>query len=149
MIRGFFRRLVVLLGVAAFSVPSLSAEKQILRHIEWPSRDFYYIHIDEPEEIFQVSEYVGGEHENEYNFLGFSGDTFLIVIQSVDDGDPDFSFRGDGFKTYTYDRKEADIKGAYSVTVTHTHTWVSIGLSAHPAAEYVLTVKKVQEESEN
>jgi len=128
--------------MVVFSLPSLSSEKQILRHVEWASRDFYYIHLDEPEEVFEVREYVGGEHENEYNFLGFAGDTFLIVVRSVDDGEPTHVLRGKGYQAQSYKREESGIIGAYVVTVDSEHTWITIGVSAHPAAEYVLVVKK-------
>lgn len=114
--------------------PVASSERQVLRHIEALSRDHYYVHIDDPQMPFQARSIVGGEHENEYQILGFKGDTFLIVIQSLE-GEAGYSLRGDG-----YERQRGELGDI--VTVKDRHTWVSIGVSAHPYAEYILTVKK-------
>jgi len=116
------------------TTPVASSEKQILRHIEALSRDHYYVHIDDPQIPFQARSIVGGEHENEYRILGFQGDKYTIYIESIE-GEAGYSLRGAG-----YERQRGELGDI--VTVTDLHTWVSIGVSAHPYAEYVLTVKK-------
>ncbi|RTR38742.1 hypothetical protein EKG38_11270 [Shewanella canadensis] len=127
--------LVIFTVLLAGLAPSVaSSERQVLRHIEALSRDNYYVDIDDPTVPFQARDIVGGEHENEYHILGFQGDTFIIVVQSIE-GEAGYSLRGDG-----YDRQREELGDI--VTVKDRHTWISIGVSAHPYAEYILTVKK-------
>ncbi len=117
-----------------FSLPAFSANKQILRHIEALSRDYYYVNIEDPNTPFQTQDIVGGEHENVYHILGFPGETFIIVLQSIE-GEASYSLRGEGVNINR--RPKGDI-----VTVQDGHTWIRVGISAHPDAEYKLTVKK-------
>ncbi len=117
-----------------FSLPAFCANKQILRHIEGLSRDYYYVNIDDPNTPFNMQDIVGGEHENVYHILGFPGETFIIVLQSIE-GEASYSLRGEGVNIKR--RSKGDI-----VTVQDGHTWVRVGISAHPYAKYKLTVKK-------
>ncbi len=117
-----------------FSLPAFCANKQILRHIEDLSRDYYYVNIDDPNTPFNMQDIVGGEHENVYHILGFPGETFIIVLKSIE-GEASYSLRGEGVNIKR--RSKGDI-----VTVQDGHTWVRVGISAHPYAKYKLTVKK-------
>lgn len=118
------------------AMPAWSSEQQILRHIEALSRDYYYIDINDPNIPFQTQDIVGGEHETVYHILGFSNETFIIVMQSIE-GSVNYALRGDGFDIKR--RPDGDI-----VMVEEQHTWISIQVSAHPYAEYKLTVKKYE-----
>jgi len=135
MNRWFFRICTVLL--ASLPLPAAASESQILRHVEALSRDYYYVHIVDPAQPFRTQDIVGGEHENEYYILGFHGETFIIFIESIE-GEAGYSLRGEG-----YDRQRGKLGDM--ITVKDTHTWISIGVSATPYAEYNLTVKKYEQ----
>ncbi len=117
-----------------FSLPALCANKQILRHIEGLSRDYYYVNIEDVNTPFKTQDIVGGEHENIYHILGFPNESFIIVLQPIE-GEASYSLQGEGFNINS--RPKGDI-----VTVQDGHTWIRVEISAHPYAEYKLTVKK-------
>lgn len=117
-----------------FSQAPLCADTQILRHIEALSRDYYYINIDDVNIPFIAQDIVGGEHEKVYHILGFRNETFVIVLQNIA-AEAGYVLRGEGFNINR--RPKGDL-----VTITDNHAWISIGVWAHPYAEYKLTVKK-------
>ncbi|OLQ71675.1 hypothetical protein BIT28_12235 [Photobacterium proteolyticum] len=125
---------LISLMLVSRTMPVLASDSQILRHIEALSRDYYYVHIEKPARPFQVQDIVGGEHENKYHILGFKGDSFIISLESAE-GEAGYSLYGDGFERVR--EKHGD-----RVTVQGSQTWISIGVSATPYAEYILTVQK-------
>lgn len=116
------------------SPPVLCKDKHVFRHIESLSRDYYYLNIEDPNTPFSTQDIVGGEHEKVYHVLGFPNETFIIVLKNIS-GEASYALRGEGF--IINQRPKGDI-----VTIKDSHTWVSIGVSAHPFGEYKLTVKK-------
>ncbi|MGF1757143.1 hypothetical protein L4D76_04155 [Photobacterium sagamiensis] len=128
------KTLCIALGYACLASHAYSSDDQVLRHIKEVSRDYYYIHIDKPAEPFQIQDIVGGEHENQYHILGFWGERFSIAIESTE-GKAGYSLRGEGFNIIRTDAGD-------KVEVNDTHLWITIAVSAHPYAQYILTVKK-------
>lgn len=128
-----FIKVLTLLAIS-FALPTWSADTQILRHIEALSRDYYYVDIKDPNIAFQTQDIVGGEHEKVYYILGFADETFFVVMQDIE-GEVAYAVRGDGLRVNK--RAKGEI-----VTVEDNHAWISIAVSAHPYAEYKLTVKK-------
>lgn len=138
----FLFLLLLLLPIAVLSTPAYSAHGPLLRHVEGLSRDYFYIDLNRGDSTYQQQSIVGGEHENHYLILGFTGDRFKVDIQS-DDGNVGYIARDDSYVIESEIWSEEEQRMSITVKVIEQQTWIDVALSAHPFADYQLNVSRL------
>ncbi|MCP5078063.1 MAG: hypothetical protein GY951_08425 [Psychromonas sp.] len=115
---------------------------QLLQYTETLSRDHFYLHFDGKSQ-YRKQNIIGGEQQTAYHILGFEGDVFEVTVKSVE-GETHYSISGEGFKQ----RSNSNKQNSETITVSYQDheqpsTWVTIWVSAHPFAEYIIRVDKL------
>ncbi|WP_028866232.1 hypothetical protein [Psychromonas aquimarina] len=136
-------RALILMSLSFSAVTAEAKDPpQLLRHAETLSRDHFYLHFDENGR-YSKQNIIGGEHQTAYHMLGFESDVFQVTVKSLE-GEAMYSFSGEGFQH----NSNSGEPNTEIVTVLYQYygqpsTWVTIWLSAHPYAEYIITVDKL------
>lgn len=124
-----------------FLISSYSQADPLLKHSSALSRDYYYLRVDDKYRFYQISDKVGGEHENHYYILGFAGESFQIQIISETE-EIAYLLPSSGYRIQSQALDSKSAKMTYIVEVTAEWVWIDLRFSAHPYGEYQLRVTK-------
>ncbi len=124
---GLFLTLILLITISGCT-PS-----HVLHFKEDVSRDYTYIDFVRNPDPFVVRTSVGGEHIKTIKILSFEGDKFILeftnhqgeVMFNISDGDAEY-------------KRMNEFSG--TIIIRNLDSLVSIETSAHPYAEYTLTI---------
>ncbi|MDJ0836708.1 MAG: hypothetical protein QNK37_09330 [Acidobacteriota bacterium] len=101
------------------------------------SRDHTYISFQKLKKPYVRKGEVGGEQISFIKIIAFAGDRFDVAVTSTG-GRLDLYVEGEGVRVE--DSDEQDVKKRVTVAEDRLETFVEISLTAHPAANYTLTV---------